>query len=560
MLTFVEKIFAEKVVLWTLIGTSLIILPNYSLDPVNSPKLFVVGVGGFLALVLVFLSTKRNLQDLRRAHFIAGIFMIFITTYSLFSNGVIQDQFFGVFGRSTGYLALLSLLMLYLISSSISDVIFLDKLARTLIFTGHLALLYGLVQVFELDPVNWSAPSGYTKIFGFLGNPNFQSAFLGIFGSYLSINFFRVDIKKELKIFTSISIASCVFVIYKSESEQGYLVLISGILTNFLIHFFVSGKKNRFVFLFLSSGILVITTIAGMLNKGYLAKYLYKDSIQFRGDYWRAAWKMGVENPLNGVGIDRFGENYRFYRDFAATIRRGPNVTSNSPHNVFLDYLVNAGFLSLLAYLFINLFTVFMIIKYLKSTSINDYRFIGLTAAWIAYVAQSIISVNQLGLAVWGWVLMGALVGSGKSREKKISTNLRDSKPRNLGKENTPKIPAHLLLIFSLVIGFSVPISGSPMFNHISIVSAIKTGDASQIEAKAYSFPKQSQVMFDISKILYSNNLLEQSLKINRDAVKSFPNTFELWQLLSAQEYATESEISKAKTRMRQLDPNNRDL
>jgi hypothetical protein len=35
----------------------------------------------------------------------------------------------------------------------------------------------------------------------------------------------------------------------------------------------------------------------------------------------------------------------------------------------------------------------------------------GLFAAWIAYQAQSLISIDNVGLTIWGWVLGGAIVG-----------------------------------------------------------------------------------------------------------------------------------------------------
>jgi hypothetical protein len=32
------------------------------------------------------------------------------------------------------------------------------------------------------------------------------------------------------------------------------------------------------------------------------------------------------------------------------------------------------------------------------------------STAWICYQTQSLISINQVGLALWGWVLTGALI------------------------------------------------------------------------------------------------------------------------------------------------------
>jgi tetratricopeptide (TPR) repeat protein len=47
----------------------------------------------------------------------------------------------------------------------------------------------------------------------------------------------------------------------------------------------------------------------------------------------------------------------------------------------------------------------------------------GILAAWIAFQAQSFVSIDNLGLAIWGWVLGGTIVGlSYQSSSEVIST------------------------------------------------------------------------------------------------------------------------------------------
>ena len=40
----------------------------------------------------------------------------------------------------------------------------------------------------------------------------------------------------------------------------------------------------------------------------------------------------------------------------------------------------------------------------------------GVFAAWVAYLMQSIVSIDNIGIAIWGWVLGGAVIGISRVR------------------------------------------------------------------------------------------------------------------------------------------------
>jgi hypothetical protein len=179
-----------------------------------------------------------------------------------------------------------------------------------------------------------------------------------------------------------------------------------------------------------------------------------------------------------------------------------------------------------------------------------------LFAAWIAYVAQSVISVNQLGIAVWGWVLMGALIGLTVGP---INEEVKEQKPGKKADSKNQMNLANPGTLLRVYIAFAIGgfISLLPLYRDIDMVASLKSGDAQRIENQAYGRPLQAFRMFETASILFSNNLNEQSLRISRTAVKSFPNTFELWKLISVTPGATVFEIETAQRRMKELDPNN---
>jgi hypothetical protein len=304
---------------------------------------------------------------------------------------------------------------------------------------------------------------------------------------------------------------------------------------------------------FASVGVLL-----GILQKGPLSQFLYKDSVTFRGDYWRAAWSMATSNPFNGVGIDNFGENYRSFRDVEATLRRGANVTSNSPHNVFLDFLVNGGFILFGLYTALVLITLFVSVKAFRLSKTYSPTHASIFGAWMGYLAQSVISVNQLGLAVWGWILMGALLGinSEWSLDQKDTSGSNSKKQIKVQSNSSPTV-----IIFGFLgILLGILLSILPVKNSIDYASSLRSGDADRLMSNALQVPIQAERLFDISLIFSNNKLEARSLELLRKATILYPNKYEIWQALSVMKTATPAEKTEALAQMKRLDPYNPDL
>jgi hypothetical protein len=137
---------------------------------------------------------------------------------------------------------------------------------------------------------------------------------------------------------------------------------------------------------------------------------------------------MGVKNPVFGVGIDSYGTNYRTYRNESATVFPGSDVTTDAAHNVLIDIFAGTGVIGVVTYLMINMIVLKNAFSYLRMSKNFDPKFLALFIPWLGYQLQSIISINQLGLAVWGWVLGGAIIGYVRSRPKSPSTKPSESK------------------------------------------------------------------------------------------------------------------------------------
>jgi tetratricopeptide (TPR) repeat protein len=353
-----------------------------------------------------------------------------------------------------------------------------------------------------------------------------------------------------------VNIGLSLFVISQSDSSQGLLVFALG--STVVLYFkFVEGLKVSFI-KYLYWGVVSgfgVVGVLGILNKGPLASYLYQDSVTYRGDYWRAGWKMTLDNPLFGVGLDSYGDWYRFSRTEAATLRRGPDVTSNSAHNVFLDISSNGGFFLLIAYLLIIGLVIRSAVRVLGKSGGFDAVGVGLVSAWLAYLVQSIISINQLGLAIWGWVLGGAIIGYDLYKDRPDVPRAK----RKAGKR-PEQLPASVVITgaVGLVMGFVVSIW--PVTQDISFRDALESGDALKIESATDKFPGSGYYYIYAAQILQENKLDDKALEMAKKAIEINPRDFNAWKLLAANPTISESERAAAIAKMKELDPFNNTL
>jgi hypothetical protein len=184
--------------------------------------------------------------------------------------------------------------------------------------------------------------------------------------------------------------------------------------------------------------------------------------------------------------------------------------------------------------------------------------FAGLFAGWVAFQAQSIISINQIGLAVWGWVFSGLIIGFEiKTRNVNVS-ELSSKKSGKAAKPYKSSAGSVLALFVATVLGILVgmpPYAASAKFK-----SALDSGNAQVIENSAYIWPRAYTRMVQVASILDENELQQQALQVAVDGTRYFPDNYVVWATLNSMTSATAEQKAQALVQMKRLDPLNPNL
>lgn len=538
----VEKRLAG-IISWGAVGITILVTDRVSTDPVNVGKMLLLSVlaGGCIgitsnSLKIIFLSNRVLIIMIL-------LFLGFALISIIYSLNPWERGFYGAFGRNTGLLTYTSLALIFISVSLLRQLENVERILRAFFLSGYLNLAYCLFASTGRDIFTWNNP--YKKLLGTFGNPDFISAFMGFFIVGLFCLSISKGVHSRVRIFYWLSIVASLYAIKGTAALQGYVVCATGFLI--IIFFFIISRdlKPYVTYSYLVSVLILgFIAIAGTLQKGPLVSLLYKPSVTLRGEYWQAGINMGTDNPILGVGLDSYGTFYRLYRDKSATIFPGVNTVTDTAHNVFIDIFAGTGFPGLISYIGILVLILISAGRVIINQKIFDPLFVSLFSIWCVYQIQTIISINQIGLAIWGWVLGGTLIAYskivlGKKTEspKKLVSILPSFNKRIRRKQERQEISAFLVL--TLVLGSILGgLVAAPSFiADTKLRNALATQDLEKFYSVGLLWPmdvtRTNQALVNIGKREISNKTINLALSSVKKFPAEFPMNFALWQLSS---------------------------
>lgn len=310
-------------------------------------------------------------------------------------------SFWSRFERMDGYITILHLAAYFLILGSVFRskkdwLIFFNILIFAGIFTGF----YGISQKLGLAK---SIQGGF-RIDGTIGNPTYFAAYLIL---ALTVSFLLLASAKQkwAKYYYGAVSAFFLLIIYFTASRGPILGLMAAVLLSLILYFFLFKPKTGREFKY-KKIVGVLLLLAVILPIGFWA---VKDTPFVRGNpilnrfatisltekttrsrfmVWEMAWRGFLERPLLGWGQE--GYVYVFNKYY------NPKMWDQEPwfdraHNIVLDWLVNAGILGLLAYLFVLAAAFWMIWTGFKKGKLEFKEMLVLFAGLVAYFIQNLL-------------------------------------------------------------------------------------------------------------------------------------------------------------------------
>ena len=541
--------------------TTVFLMTGSVTDPVNATKLAAAGALGIglLALTLSF-NFKALLAQEKLFLVLALGFIVAALSAVINSSSPATQNIYGSFGRNTAFITYIVLLAISISALTLREVSSFKRIIYGLQIAGLINVIYCAWVLLFGDFLSWSNP--YGNILGLFGNPNFISAFLGIFITTILAGVVEPKTSWKYRIGGVLVALVAFYEVVDSSAIQGIVVTTGGmaIIGFFAVRAYLKSSvvTSAYVVTVLGVGVLAVL---GALQQGPLT-FIYKTSVSLRGAYWNAGITMGMDHPLTGVGMDSYGDWYRRARsENAATVLPGPNTITNAAHNVVIDFFAYGGFPLLIAYLGMLLLAGIAAVKVIRRNKSYDAVFVAMFGAWTCYQVQSLISINQVGLALWGWILTGALIAYEKATRVQVAETAATKKTSPPKKQSDSVFSPQLVAGLGVVVGLLIAVP--PLSADSKWRSALDSKDANKVIAAlepGYLNPSNSQRYAQAVQLFASSNLMDQAREIALKATVYNPDYFDAWKIVYFLSNSTEEEKALALKNMKRLDPRNPDV
>lgn len=411
----------QRALLCALLAGAALGFSQATYDVFNTTKATVIMVGAvaILAVGAYRASRTRRVSVVRSPAVVAAAALAVALVVATLGSPLVMASVVGRPGRHTGLAAYLTYLALFAVATKLYRDHPPTALVKTLLGAAVPVSAYGLLQAAGIEPLGWQAVEGGPQVFSTFGNANFLAAFLGIVVPLAAwgvlTSSWTLPWRAACALLGAVAFGATVV----SHSQQGPAIALAGTALVGAVAIGGTPRLSRAAKAALLGGgallaLLLLVAVAAGAGPFAAVRAGLADSLGTRTPKWETALAIFRDHPVAGVGLERFADHFFAYRPAALAAETGLRRTTDTPHNIPLDMLVNGGAVLALAYVAFVGLTGWALVAGLRRNQGEDRLLLaGVGGAWLAYQVQSLVSIDVPPVAVLHYVLAGVIVGFG---------------------------------------------------------------------------------------------------------------------------------------------------
>ncbi|MCF7835536.1 MAG: O-antigen ligase family protein, partial [Candidatus Marinimicrobia bacterium] len=352
----------------------------------------------FWVLLMVFDKKYRPRKSPVLLALAGTLFILFLATF--FGENIYRS-FWSNYERMEGLIGHIHLFAYFLILTSL-----LRTKKSWKIFFGSMVLVSLIVSVYAFLQFSGGAEihQSATRLDATLGNATYLAVFI-IFHLFL-ISLLALWFKnKWLRISLAILFALETIVMFFTATRGAILGFLGGLFVmGVLISILGKNKKLRYAFMGLVVGCLVIVSLFVLFKDTNFVKQNYvlsrfagisfsEQTVESRFTIWKMSFEGFQEHPVLGWGPENY--NLVFNKYYVPKLWRQEPWFDRS-HNVLFDWLITAGILGLLSYLFIYASSLYVVWKGYKKKTMGILEASAVTALFGAYLFHNLFVFDNL--------------------------------------------------------------------------------------------------------------------------------------------------------------------
>lgn len=327
---------------------------------------------------------------------------------------------YGWYGRNNGILMLLGVLILLTTGASLRK----GEVRSALWWIVGAASVAALVSIAQALGVGlFSNPLAYEGANTLLGNPNFAAAFFAM-TALISAGATLSSQSTRSRLAGSLAAALQVLGMLLATSQQGPLSLAIGMAAGAVLLGLSHGQTRvKRLTGILAAGLVVASSAliaAGLAGAGPVAQILRSDTLALRLEYWKASLATMLGVPAFGTGPDGLSRYIAEFRPESYVALLGPTTRIDAAHNIPLQFGATLGIAGLMLWIAFALSVVVLLAWSAwtwppRSGPSGPWLLVTVGAAWSAYLAQAMVSIDMVVLMALGWTLAGLTVALSRS-------------------------------------------------------------------------------------------------------------------------------------------------